>query len=112
MAGAADAPGPPLYPATAVRLARDSPRTAGRVEDFARLEPWARVWARWTGAAFLKGYLAAASDAPLLPSDRVQSAALLDLFLIDKALYELNYELNNRPDWTRIPLQGLADLVR
>ena len=87
-------------------------RTAGRAEDFARLEPWARVWARWIGAAFLKGYLNAAGDAPLLPADRVQSAALLDLFLIDKALYELNYELNNRPDWTRIPLQGLADLVR
>ena len=87
-------------------------RTAHRADDFARLEPWARVWARWAGASFLKGYLAAAGEAPFIPADRVQCAALLDLFLIDKALYELNYELNNRPDWIRIPLQGLADLVR
>jgi predicted trehalose synthase len=67
------------------------------------------VWQRWTGAAFLKGYLAVAGDAPFLPADPVQRAALLDLFLLDKALYELNYELNNRPDWARIPLQGISE---
>ena len=87
-------------------------RTAGRlVDDFDRLEPWARVWSRWVGAAFLKGYLAVADGAPFLPGDAVQRAALLDLYLVDKALYELNYELNNRPDWVRIPLRGLADLI-
>jgi maltose alpha-D-glucosyltransferase/alpha-amylase len=86
-------------------------RTAGRVEDFDRLEPWARVWSRWVGAAFLKGYLAVAEGAPFLPVDAVQRAALLDLYLVDKALYELNYELHNRPDWVRIPLRGLADLI-
>ncbi len=77
--------------------------------ESARLQPWARVWERWTGAAFLKGYLAVAGDAPFLPADPVQRAALLDLFLLVKALYELNYELNNRPDWARIPLHGLAE---
>jgi maltose alpha-D-glucosyltransferase/alpha-amylase len=86
-------------------------RSAGRAGDVDRLEPWAQTWARWTGAAFLKGYFAAAGDAPFIPADRVQRAALLDLFLIDKALYELNYELNNRPDWVRIPLRGLTDLI-
>jgi maltose alpha-D-glucosyltransferase/alpha-amylase len=77
-------------------------RAAGRPDEVERLEPWARTWSRWAGAAFLKGYLAVAGDAPL---------ALLDLFLIEKALYELNYELNNRPDWVRIPLRGLSELV-
>lgn len=86
-------------------------RTAARAADFERLEPWARVWARWAGAAFLKGYFAAAADAPFLPTAPAQRGVLLDLFLIDKALYELNYELNNRPDWLRIPLRGLADLL-
>jgi predicted trehalose synthase len=38
-------------------------------------------------------------------------AWLLDLFLLDKALYELNYELNNRPEWARIPLRGLSELL-
>ena len=58
---------------------------------------------------FLKGYLAAAGNAPILPADAAQRTALLDLFLVDKALYELSYELNNRPDWARIPLHGLAE---
>jgi trehalose synthase-fused probable maltokinase len=86
-------------------------RTMGRMEEFDRLEPWARAWERWAAASFLKGYLAAAGHAIFVPADPVQRAALLDLLLIDKALYELNYELNNRPEWVRIPLRGLADLL-
>ena len=86
-------------------------RTSGRADEFERLEPWARAWERWAGASFLKGYLAAAGAAPFLPADPVQRASLLDLLLLDKALYELNYELNNRPEWVRIPLHGLDDLL-
>jgi maltose alpha-D-glucosyltransferase/alpha-amylase len=85
--------------------------SAGRAEELARLEPWARAWERWTSAAFLEGYLDAAGAAPFVPGDPGQRAALLELFLVDKALYELNYELNNRPDWARIPLRGLAGLL-
>jgi trehalose synthase-fused probable maltokinase len=84
-------------------------QTAARGADAGRLEPWSRVWERWTGASFLKGYLAVAGDASFLPADAAQRAALLDLFLLDKALYELNYELNNRPEWARIPLRGLSE---
>jgi maltose alpha-D-glucosyltransferase/alpha-amylase len=83
----------------------------GHAEEINRLEPWARVWITWVGAAFVKGYLAAAGNAAFVLEDPVQRAALLNLFLIDKALYELQYELNNRPDWVRIPLRGLAELV-
>ncbi len=83
-----------------------------RSGEFDRLEPWTRAWIRWTSGAFLRGYLAAAGSAPFIPRDTGQRAALLDLFLIDKALYELQYELNNRPDWVRIPLRGLEELAR
>ena len=86
--------------------------TAGRTEEFERLEPWARVWLTWVGAGFLRGYLTAAPERR--PSSRpipCSAASLLDLFLIDKALYELNYELNNRPEWIRIPLRGLTELL-
>ena len=86
-------------------------RTSGRADEFERLEPWTRVWARWAGASLLKGYLIAAGQASFLPADPVQRASLLDLLLLDKALYELNYELSNRPEWVRIPLRGLADLL-
>jgi len=84
---------------------------AGRAGDFSRLDQWAAAWQRWVSAAFLRGYLAAAGSAQFLPVDPVRRARLLDLFLIDKALYELNYELNNRPDWARIPLRGLSELL-
>jgi maltose alpha-D-glucosyltransferase/alpha-amylase len=83
--------------------------SAGRGGEYERTERWARVWERWTSAAFLKGYLAAAGAPPFLPADPVERAARLDLFLLDKALYELNYELNSRPDWARIPLRGLSE---
>ena len=47
-----------------------------------------------------------------MPTEPFQRDALLHLFMLDKALYELNYELNNRPDWVRIPLQGILDIIR
>jgi len=78
---------------------------------FTRLEPWARAWIYWTSAAFLRAYTSVAGSAPFIPADPVQRAALLDLFLIEKALYELRYELNTRPEWVRIPLRGLEDLL-
>jgi maltose alpha-D-glucosyltransferase/alpha-amylase len=84
---------------------------AGRPADLDRLEPWTRAWQRWVSASFLDGYLKTLGQAPLLPTDAVQRARLADLYLLDKALYELNYELNNRPDWVRIPLRGLAELL-
>ena len=84
---------------------------AGRADEVDRLEPWARAWQAWVGAAFLKGYIAGASATPLLTEDASQRASLLNLFLIDKALYELQYEMNNRPDWVRIPLRGLTELA-
>ena len=75
------------------------------------IEAWARVWQTWTCAAFLKGYFATAGDALFIPTEPSQRDALLQLFMLAKALYELNYELNNRPDWLRIPLSGVLEIV-
>jgi maltose alpha-D-glucosyltransferase/alpha-amylase len=85
--------------------------TASRQADLERMEPWARIWQTWTTAAFLKGYFAATAGGPFIPAVASQRDALLQLFVLDKALYELNYELNNRPDWVRIPLYGIIDLL-
>jgi maltose alpha-D-glucosyltransferase/alpha-amylase len=85
--------------------------TGDRPADFQRLEPWARLWQQWTSAAFLRAYRASAAGAPFLPAQQESFAALLDTFLLDKALYELIYELNNRPDWVRIPLRGILGLL-
>jgi maltose alpha-D-glucosyltransferase/alpha-amylase len=85
--------------------------TASRRSEFERLEPWARIWQSWTTAAFLRGYFTSAADARFVPASPRHRDALLQLFVLDKALYELNYELNNRPDWVRIPLRGIFELL-
>ena len=59
----------------------------------------------------LRGYRLAAAEAEFLPSDDREWAILLDAFLLQKAFYELNYELNNRPDWVAIPLKGIVSLL-
>jgi maltose alpha-D-glucosyltransferase/alpha-amylase len=84
---------------------------ASRPSEFDRLEPWARVWQTWTSAAFLRAYFGAAGDALFVPTEVTQRESLLRLWMLDKALYELNYELNNRPDWLRIPLHGVLGLL-
>jgi maltose alpha-D-glucosyltransferase/alpha-amylase len=83
--------------------------TASRRFEFERMEPWARIWQTWITGAFLSGYFAAAGNSLFIPALSSQRDALLKLFVLDKALYELNYELNNRPDWARIPLYGILE---
>jgi maltose alpha-D-glucosyltransferase/alpha-amylase len=80
-------------------------------ESFARLEPWAELWQRWVAEAFLHAYRTTAGGAAFLPAEADRFAALLDAFMLDKAFYELLYELNNRPDWVRIPLRGILGLI-
>ena len=85
--------------------------TRSRPEDFDRLEPWARLWQTWTSAAFWREYRAVSGKAPYLPDDPASLGLLLDAYTLDKILYELLYELNNRPDWVCIPLQGIESLI-
>jgi maltose alpha-D-glucosyltransferase/alpha-amylase len=76
-----------------------------------RLEPWATFWQHWISVRFVQSYLAAAAGASFLPPERRDLATLLEAFVLDKALYELHYELNNRLDWVRIPLQSSLRLL-
>lgn len=79
---------------------------ADRPADVQRLEPAAQFWNSWTVTTFLKEYRQVAGDS-FLPKKDVDFKALLDLFLLDKMLYEILYELNNRPAWVGIPIKGL-----
>jgi maltose alpha-D-glucosyltransferase/alpha-amylase len=80
--------------------------------DAAReLEAWGRLWCDGVCAAFLGAYLETAGDAPWIPRDEEGLAVLLDTSLLEKAVYELAYELNNRPLWVPIALTGLRDLL-
>ena len=85
---------------------------ARRPQDADTLEPWARLWSKSASAAFLASYRTVAANAAFLPADSNSLARMLDAFLVDKAFYELDYELNHRPTWARIPLLGLLALVR
>ena len=82
-----------------------------RPEDVGRLELGAEFWFQWVSAAFLRAYRRTANGASFLPKESGPFAALLDAFMLEKAFYELNYELNNRPDWVRIPLRGILTLI-
>ena len=88
-----------------------APGSYVRTEDRSLLEAGARFWHQWVSAAFLRAYLAESATGKHLPSKPEAVETLLNAYLIEKALYELVYELNNRPDWVRIPLRGVLDLV-
>ncbi len=72
----------------------------------------ANRWAYWASVAFLQGYLPEARRAGVLPEDDVELAIDLRAHLFEKALYELRYELGNRPEWVHLPLGGLSSLFR
>ena len=76
----------------------------------ANLGPSARNWQLWTSAAFLREYLEAV-DPQLIPPSREDLAILLDVFLFEKAVYQLGHELRTRPAWVGIPLRGLRYLL-
>ena len=84
--------------------------TARHPEDVSRLEPWAQLWERSAAAVFLHSYRETAQTAEFLPAEDSDFQELLDIFLLDKALYEVLYELNARPAWVRIPLMGIMSL--
>ncbi len=80
-------------------------------EAVADLEHWAEFWQRWVSAEFLKSYLQEAGGGRFIPGSRNELRVLLGTLLLNKAIYELSYELNNRPDWVGIPLHGIRQLL-
>jgi maltose alpha-D-glucosyltransferase/alpha-amylase len=83
-----------------------------RPEDYPTLAPWAEVWYGWVGTTFLRTYLEVARSGNVLPKAPEHLHILLDAYLLEKALYELAYELNSRPDWVQVPLQGVNQLLK
>jgi maltose alpha-D-glucosyltransferase/alpha-amylase len=68
-------------------------------------------WRRKCEEFFWRSYLQTAADAIFLPADEQATRTLLDFYIVEKALYELGYEVNNRPDWVEIPLVGILELL-
>jgi len=82
-----------------------------RSEDTAYLEPWAEVWYRIAASCFLNSYLAAVAGSGLVPDDQSDLETMLNIFILDKAIYELGDELKNRPEMAVIPIKGIMALL-
>lgn len=97
--------------ASEAALAGPLSRLALTAEQKTSLEPWGRIWREWTTAAFLNSYFPPLCESGILPRENVELNFMLKVYMLDKAVYELEYELNNRPAWVNIPLKGLLQLI-
>jgi maltose alpha-D-glucosyltransferase/alpha-amylase len=96
------------YAAHAALLAASEERPDRRGE----LESRAQIWDASVRAAFLERYRRTTVDTSLVPSDDRGFERLLDAFVLEKALYEVGYELASRPQWVGIPLLGILQILR
>jgi maltose alpha-D-glucosyltransferase/alpha-amylase len=87
-------------------------RSQVRQEDIPFLRPWAEAWYRENSRAFLVSYQNSIAGSGILPKLHEEAQTMLQTYLLDKAIYELGYELNNRPDWVFIPLTGILALLK
>jgi trehalose synthase-fused probable maltokinase len=76
-----------------------------------KIGAWAERWNAWVTNRFLKKYFETAGEAAYLPQSKEETITVLELHLLEKAIYELWYELNNRPTWVGIPLQGISEIL-
>ena len=82
-----------------------------RPEDQATLEPWASAWYEQVARDFVGAYLDAASNDGLLPKTERARIELLELLILEKALAEVDAELEHRPEWVIIPLRSVIRLL-
>ncbi|NNJ12157.1 maltose alpha-D-glucosyltransferase [Chloroflexales bacterium ZM16-3] len=89
-------------------------RTSGMAvteEESARLRQWADFWCFWVSASFLRSYAEHSAGAPFMPAARADLEILLEVYVLEKVVYEVGYEMNNRPAWLSIPLGGILRQV-
>jgi maltose alpha-D-glucosyltransferase/alpha-amylase len=85
---------------------------AMRKEDVPFLERWADLWYRHTSSLFLQSYLHTTASAIFIPKNSEDFQIMLEAYLLDKAVYEIAYELNNRPNWVIIPIRGIKHILQ
>jgi predicted trehalose synthase len=115
-----DFEGEPGRPISQRRLKRSPLRdVAGMLRSFSYAAAGSRIlrgtlapegWEDRARETFLDGYFEAV-DSGLLPPGEDPTRKMLAIFELEKAVYELRYELNNRPDWVAIPTAGIVRLL-
>jgi maltose alpha-D-glucosyltransferase/alpha-amylase len=81
-------------------------------ENTGHLKIWARFWSIWAAVHYLKGYFQVTGKSSLMPKTQEEIRLMLDIYMLEKAVYEVAYELNNRPDWVDIPIMGILDILQ
>jgi maltose alpha-D-glucosyltransferase / alpha-amylase len=98
------------YAAFSFHLASADGATAEETKTY-DVRRWAEGWYACVSERFLNAYFENVVGASFIPPDRDELFSLLRLHLLEKAVYELGYELNNRPAWVAIPLEGISQLL-
>ena len=82
-----------------------------RDKDLPFLKPWARIWYKVVASIVVRSYMKTMKGSGLLPEDIGSFKILFNTLLMEKAVYELGYELNNRPEYVSIPLNGIKSIL-
>ncbi len=100
-----------FYYAANVALREEIKNGMIRSENMLAMEQWSTFWYSWVSISFLKAYLQNTKSSSFLPQSEQEIQVLLDAYLLEKAIYELDYELTSRPEWVEIPLARIQQLV-
>jgi maltose alpha-D-glucosyltransferase / alpha-amylase len=82
-----------------------------RKEDIPQLLPYAEQWYHYMSSFFMQAYLETVDGNAIVPNNKEDLDVMLQTYILEKAIYELNYELNNRPDWVLIPIRGIKAIM-
>lgn len=80
-------------------------------ESTGYLKPWLEAWYKTVQDIFIESYIETAGNASFIPDEDNELRELLAVYTIEKAIYEIDYEFNNRPNWLHIPLSGLKMIM-
>lgn len=81
-------------------------------DEINTLVPFVEQWQKYMSTFYVQAYLDTVKDSMLVPQNKDDLKILLETYILEKAIYELNYELNNRPDWVIIPIRGIKAIMQ
>jgi trehalose synthase len=82
-----------------------------RPEDIEKLTPYAELWTHYMSMFFLHAYLETVAESSFIPKDKNDLRTLLEVYLLERAIFALNYELNNRPQWVMVPVRLINTIL-
>lgn len=83
-----------------------------REDDIKTLTPFIEQWYHYMSGFFMRAYLDKVNEAAFIPTRLEDLQIMMDVYLLQKAVYELNYEINNRPNWVLVPLRGIKSILK